>query len=426
MPANPYVETSTTETSIGTLYDDVAVSAAPCVSRGALLWSLSRAFDLSEGQEPGHAQRVAFIGCTVARDMGLSPADIEHVYFACLLHDAGMAAWPGPAMGQHAESKPGNPGLAWSTTLRMLSFHSERGAQLAERLGLGDAVADAIARHHDHWESITGPSAMISRITTAADSFESLLRRDGASLQMRREGRALVEDLTDSVIGPAVADILRKLTASDTFWLGFHDNDLAAAVEPAGFGPLLMGNDLMETLKVFSDVVDERNARPAGTGRMVAEMSHAVAMACMFTERRADMVKAAALMQDVGTLGVPASHLRKPDILTIDEMAQVQLHPTFARDILSEIPGFGAASWWVGCHHERVDGKGYPGMLSGREVPIEAQIIGMCEMYNALISERPFRPAMRPVEAAAVMFGNVDARFSADIFAIFEGVVGPF
>jgi HD-GYP domain-containing protein (c-di-GMP phosphodiesterase class II) len=133
---------------------------------------------------------------------------------------------------------------------------------------------------------------------------------------------------------------------------------------------------------------------------------------------------AAALLQDIGTLGIPASYLRKPDILTVDEMESVKLHPGHARDILSEIPGFGAASWWVGCHHERVDGRGYPSMLEGDDVPIEAQIIGMSEMYEALTNERPFRNALGSNESIQIMQGLAGKRFSGYLLDRFEAVVG--
>lgn len=105
-------------------------------------------------------------------------------------------------------------------------------------------------------------------------------------------------------------------------------------------------------------------------------------------------------------------------------MSIVQLHPTYARDILSEIPGFGAAAWWVGCHHERIDGKGYPGMLEGDEVPLEAQIIGMSEAFDALTSDRPYRHAMTAGDAFAVMHGLAGTRFDSYLLARFQSVVG--
>ena len=156
------------------------------------------------------------------------------------------------------------------------------------------------------------------------------------------------------------------------------------------------------------------------------ELAQRVALACDMPERRADLVKVAALLQDLGTLGVPAHVLSKPDILTIEEMGTVQMHPTYARDILSEVPGLGAPAWWVGCHHERVDGKGYPGMLEGDEVPVEAQVIGMCEAFDALTSDRPYRKAMSRADAVEVLRGLSGTRFDERVLESFEAAEGPF
>ena len=73
------------------LYDDSSLAALSHSSRGTLLTGLSHAFDLAEGRRPGHAQRVAYIGITLASELNLAPSEVEDVFFACLLHDIGMS-----------------------------------------------------------------------------------------------------------------------------------------------------------------------------------------------------------------------------------------------------------------------------------------------------------------------------------------------
>jgi HD-GYP domain-containing protein (c-di-GMP phosphodiesterase class II) len=182
----------------------------------------------------------------------------------------------------------------------------------------------------------------------------------------------------------------------------------------------LDGRELIGMLGAVSDIVDARNSREIGRGRRVSELARKVALACGLGEQRAELVKVAALLQDIGTLGIPAHVLSKPDILTLDEMMLMQKHPTLARNIVGEIPGMGAVAWWVGCHHERVDGKGYPGMLEGQAVPVEAQIIGICEAYEALTSNRPYRRAMGRDDAAEVLRGLADSRFDAMVIRRLE------
>ncbi len=446
MASNGSIQTVKADFLDPSLYEDPGISGIPRISRGTLLTALSRAFDLAEERKPGHAQRVAYIGVYLAGELGMDPGRIEEVFFSCLLHDVGMAATaPGPGVDTGRGSKfiSGNasaadvlasvPSGGWGDVIHALTLHCEMGARIVRKLGLGETVARAVANHHDCWDgsglpgSVPGNRApLVARVTAVADRVESMIDAEGSPLLVRKRGPQLVREMAGRELDPELAEHMAKLAAKDAFWLGFYDNDLPSALMSLNYGGILNRDELFDFIGVISDVVDGRNGRDPGRGRRVANLSRRVALNCDMTERRADLVKVAALLQDVGTLGVPAQFLSKPDILTIDEMSAVQLHPTYARDILSEIPGLGAAAWWVGCHHERIDGKGYPGMLEADEVPVEAQIIGMCEAYDALTSDRPYRRAMSAADAIEVMRGLGFTRFDTYLLARFESVAGPF
>lgn len=427
------------------LYEEAGVSGVPRLSRGSMLTVLSRAFDLAEGRRPGHAQRVAYIGVCLAGELGLEPARIEEVYFACLLHDVGMSATTGgpkldPARAAKlisgAESGAdmlGNlaPGQ-WADVIQALKLHCELGARVARKLGLGEAVARAVANHHDCWDGSGlpgtkpgGKSSLVSRVVAVADRVESMIDAEGSPLLVRRRGPRLVRDMAGKELDPEIATTMAEIASRDEFWLGFYDNDLATRLMSLNYGGMMNSDEFFDFLGVISDVVDARNGREAGRGRRVADLARELALTCDMSERRADLVKAAALLQDIGTLAVPVHFLSKPDILTIEEMAAVQLHPAIARDIVSELPGLGGPAWWVGCHHERVDGRGYPGMLEGDDVPMEAQVIGICETYDALTSERPHRKAMPHDDAMEVLRGLSGTRFDDYLFPRFESICEP-
>jgi putative nucleotidyltransferase with HDIG domain len=427
------------------LYDDAGLSGLPRLSRGTVLTAISRAFDLAEGRKPGHAQRVAYVGVYLASDLGLEAQRIEEVFFGCLLHDVGMAASSSMpridtsrgakliAGGSHASDVLNQvPAGAWSDVVEAIGHHCEEGARIARKMGLSEAVARAVASHHDCWDGSGTPSAepgeripLVARIVALADRVESFIDGETSPLVVRRKGPDVVREMAGSEIDPSLANRMAEIAARDDFWLGFYDNDLASALMALNYGGMMSREELFDLLGVISDVVDDRSGRGHGRGRRVADMARRLAVQCDMTERRADLVKVAALLQDIGTLGVPVHYLSKPDILSVDEMSTVQLHPVYARDILSEVPGLGAAAWWVGCHHERIDGKGYPGMLEGAEVPAEAQIIGMCEAFDALTSERPYRRAMPQSEAMEVMRGLASNRFDPYLLARFEDIAAP-
>ena len=429
-----------------TLYDDRGLCGVPKLSRGTLVAALSRAFDLAEGRRPGHAQRVAYIGVYLAEELKLEPARVEEVFFGCLLHDVGMAAVAADARIETARGSKIISGSAraadvlasvpvggWSDVIKALAAHCELGSKIVRKMGLGDSVARAVASHHDCWDgsglpgSVAGEGVpMVSRVVAVADRVESMIDAEGSPLLVRRRGPSLVREMAGGELDPSLAEKMAQAASRDEFWLGLYDNDLSAALMSLNYGGAMGREELFDLIAVLSDLVDGRNSREAGTGRRIGDLARRVALSCDMTERRADLVKVAALLQDIGTLGVPAHFLSKPDILSIEEMSAVQMHPTYARDILSEIPGLGAAAWWVGCHHERIDGKGYPNMLEGDEVPTEAQIIGMCEAFDALTSDRPYRRAMPAVNAFEVMRGLGGTRFDPYLLERFESVAGPF
>ena len=106
------------------------------------------------------------------------------------------------------------------------------------------------------------------------------------------------------------------------------------------------------------------------------------------------MIRIAALLHDVGLLGVPASIMSKPDILSVTEMQVMRQHPSNSEMVLRPLNGFEEIAFWVERHHERPDGKGYPEMLTGDELPLESRILAVADVYSALIADRSYRGAV--------------------------------
>jgi HD-GYP domain-containing protein (c-di-GMP phosphodiesterase class II) len=441
MASSAPIETATAGFLDAALYELDGAAGIPRLTRSSLLSPLSAAFDLAEGRTPGHAQRVAYIGLALADALGVEPASRSDVFYAGLLHDSGMAAiGVSTTMSDAARRRflvgeafdaPEPPRVGgWGDVIRALTVHCDKGAQFARDLGFSENVASAVARHHDCWDG-SGPTGggsegaipLAARILAAADRLECIIDSEPSPLVVRKKGPQLVREMGGSEVDPEIASTLALLAGRDSFWLGFYDRDLASTLSAHDWHGELNSAQLLSMLGAVSDVVDARNSRELGRGRRVSEMAAKVALGCGLPERRAELVRLAALLQDIGTLGIPAHVLSKPDILTLDEMMLMQKHPSLARNIVGEVPGMGAVAWWVGCHHERVDGKGYPGMLEGDAVPIEAQIIGLCEAYEALTSNRPYRRALARDDAAEVLRGLAESRFDGTVIKCLEAAL---
>jgi HD-GYP domain-containing protein (c-di-GMP phosphodiesterase class II) len=106
-------------------------------------------------------------------------------------------------------------------------------------------------------------------------------------------------------------------------------------------------------------------------------------------------------MHDLGKIGLPSYILAKPGPLDDDEWSAVKQHPAKGWEIMNRVPGLGAISKTIRHHHERFDGTGYPDALLGEGIPLESRIIAVADTFDALTSERPYRPAMTPEETRA-------------------------
>ena len=138
-------------------------------------------------------------------------------------------------------------------------------------------------------------------------------------------------------------------------------------------------------------------------------------------ERMVEAIEAAALLHDIGKLGIPDRLLHKPGPLTTDEYEQVKQHAIVGADILSAIPFGGPLALIVRHHHENWDGTGYPDGLHGQDIPVGARVIVDC--YDALTSDRPYRRALSHGSAIAMIHERSGSMYDPDIVDAFLRIV---
>lgn len=136
---------------------------------------------------------------------------------------------------------------------------------------------------------------------------------------------------------------------------------------------------------------------------------------------RAQMLRLAAPMHDIGKLGVPDEVLKKPGQLSAQERAQMQTHPRMGADILgsSDIPLFALAAEVALNHHERWDGNGYPQGLRGEAIPLSGRIVAVVDYFDALTMDRCYRPAFADDRALAMLAEQAGSAFDPEIVAAF-------
>ena len=145
------------------------------------------------------------------------------------------------------------------------------------------------------------------------------------------------------------------------------------------------------TLEGWSRALDLRDKETEGHTQRVTKLTLQIARAMELSEEELLHIRRGALLHDIGKLGVPNEILHKPGPLTDDEMQIMRQHPQFAYDLLQPIEYLRSAMNIPYYHHEKWDGTGYPRSLKGNDIPLEARIFAVIDVYDALSHDRPYR-----------------------------------
>jgi PAS domain S-box-containing protein/putative nucleotidyltransferase with HDIG domain len=166
-----------------------------------------------------------------------------------------------------------------------------------------------------------------------------------------------------------------------------------------------------------SHIVEARDPYTAGHQRRVAELAKAIAGRMGLSEDQTEGLRLAALIHDIGKISVPAEILSKPGRLTETEFTLIKVHSEAGYAIISDIEFEQPVADIVLQHHERLDGSGYPRGLSGSAVWLEARVLAVADVYEAMVSHRPYRPALTRAHATAELQEGAGARYDPDVVA---------
>lgn len=153
----------------------------------------------------------------------------------------------------------------------------------------------------------------------------------------------------------------------------------------------------------FAEVVDAKSPFTAGHSERVTVFSDLIAEQLGYSEEKRRWLRRAALLHDIGKLGVSNTILDKKGALDTAEFDAVKMHPVHSKSILDRISIFKDIAPIAGGHHEKLDGSGYPDGLRGEEIGLDTRIVTVADIFDALTADRPYRAAMPEDEALKIM-----------------------
>lgn len=196
------------------------------------------------------------------------------------------------------------------------------------------------------------------------------------------------------------------------------------------FGPLLlarfsfklyinMRNTYMETIHAFNKFLEAKDTYTSGHASRVQKYAEMIASAAHMPEEKIESIRTAALLHDIGKIGISDNILKKPFSLSFDEYEEIKKHTVIGAEILEGVDFLKDISTIIKQHHERYDGSGYPMGLKKDEIRQEASILAIADVFDAMTSERPYRKAMSKDDAIAELKRNAGTQLHPELTRYF-------
>jgi HD-GYP domain-containing protein (c-di-GMP phosphodiesterase class II) len=432
-----------------------------------LLGAFSNALDMVEGQPAGHCVRCCWIGIHIGQQIGLDDTQIWELYYTLLLKDLGCSSNAAricrlfmtddltfkrdaktidgslPQALRFVLSHTGlKAGLAdriralvnvflssGEIARELVETRCHRGAEIARKMRFSEAVAEGIQNLDEHWDGGGNPLGLAgeaipiySRIALMAQVIDVFQVANGIEAAKRE-----IQNRAGTWLDPHLADAFRQVSVRPDFWDTLRSTELQVAIfalEPAQLCTVVDEEYLDDIAAAFAQVIDSKSPYTSGHSERVTLFTDLIAEQLGVSDERRRWLKRAALLHDIGKLGVSNSILDKPGKLDPDEWDAMKLHAAYSEAILSRIAAFGDLARVAGAHHERLDGNGYPRGLRGDQIVLETRIITTADIFDALTADRPYRPAMPVTKALSIMAEMTGTAIDADCFGALRRALG--
>jgi HD-GYP domain-containing protein (c-di-GMP phosphodiesterase class II) len=429
--------------------------------------ALSYALDITQGQPKGHAARSCVLGMRIATELRLSADESTALFYALLLKDLGCSSNAAKMCylfgSDDRQTKRAGKTVNWTSLLaslgyiarnvatggswinklnhfvrvatggqtaarKLIELRCDRGAKIARNLEFPELTAAAIRCLDEHWDGTGHPQGLraqqiplLARILSIAQTAEVFLSEHGLE-----EACKIVNERDGTWFDPELARIFLSLKNDTAFWDSFNGSDpasLASDFEPPDANLVADEARLDRIAEGFSQVIDAKSPWTHRHSEGVARISVGIAEVMGFAPDDVRYIRRAALVHDVGKLGISNLILDKPARLTAEEMAEMRLHTLYTHQILSRVNGFRDLADLAASHHEQLDGKGYHRGLDASQLSTPARILAVADIFEALTAQRPYRQDLSSEEVSAIMSKKVGAAICPAVYEALQAYV---
>ncbi|NEZ46781.1 HD domain-containing protein [Clostridium niameyense] len=343
-----------------------------------------------------HAQRTSYIALYIAKELNIEGRQLEELYVSSLLHDIGATNFLSQS---HSSNK-------------FILGHCKIGAQLTENFPIFYKMSTFILYHHENWDGsgslgLKGDNIPLeSQIIRISDLIELLYSEELPSYIQKNNIQTWIQKKENKIFSPSIVEAFLNVSSKDMFWFDMENpyylNYTLNTITPIYSNKLNLDN-FINIAYIFADIIDNKSEFTARHSKSIANLCYKVAKHLNYDEEKCLEIKIAGLLHDIGKLAIPKNILDKNGPLTKDEFSIIKSHPYYTNVILKRFADIGDMADWASNHHEKLNGKGYPLGLKSKDLSQECRIIAVCDVYQALIEDRPYRTPMTSKEAFSIL-----------------------
>lgn len=377
--------------------------------------ALSEALDLVGIDDVAHGKRVGIMAAACGKQAGYGAQECDFLFDLGMLHDIGVSS-------SHVRSRLENE-FDWPG----VQAHCEKGEHLLHDFPPLAELAPAIRYHHTRWDvlrTLSVPDAVARRanlilLCDRADALAAPYHASNTVLQHINEIRAEVARHAGTYFAPEFVTHFLACSQTEAFWLQLESRAIQAYLADMrehGLHYHASHAELHQLARIFARIVDTKSPYTAAHSQGVASISRLLAEHMGIAPERCIKIEIAGLLHDLGKLRVPDEILDKPGSLTPNERLVIQTHSFETWQILRHIRGFEDIARWAACHHEEPDGTGYPFHLKASEIPLEARILRVADIMEAMAQDRPYRTGLKADEVARFLIQlSQEGRIDKDV-----------
>ncbi|HEX4055498.1 MAG TPA: HD domain-containing phosphohydrolase [Tepidisphaeraceae bacterium] len=442
----------------------VAEQSIVQIKLSQVISALSYALDITEGQPQGHAARTCMLGMRIAQEIHLGPDESSALFYALLLKDLGCSNNSAKMCylfgSDDRITKREAKTINWVSTFKSLGYvirnisrgkstidkiqhfarivrggqreakslvelRCERGAAIARELEFPDLTAAAIRNLDEHWDGHGHPDGLsgaqiplLARVLSIAQTAEVFV--SGFGLEVACE---MARGRSGTWFDPELVRVFLNIKNDREFWKRFHSEKPAGATatfEPGDRVLIADESQLDRIAQGFSKVIDAKSPWTFRHSEGVAKIAAGIAELMGYSAQEVRYIRRAALLHDIGKLGISNLILDKPGKLTPDELTVMRRHALYTQQILSHVDGFKDLADLAASHHERLDGKGYHRGLTVNQLSAPARILCVADIYEALTAKRPYRQDLTDEQVTTILARNLTGGICPAVYEVLQ------